>query len=79
MTDNIAILDGFTDAVVAISNHCELYLLVKPETDLTDTFTAWDTVEQEYIKVNGWLFTFEDDDMTDDSLYNDETILEEEF
>ena len=66
MTDNIAILDGYTKAVTAVSAHCELYLLVTEKTDLTDRFEAWDTVEQEYIMVSGWLFVFEDDEISND-------------
>jgi len=56
MTDNIAILDGYTQAVEAEYDDGTLYLLVKPDTDFDSTFKAWDTDEQEYIYVNGWLF-----------------------
>ncbi|MBY5581869.1 hypothetical protein [Rhizobium leguminosarum] len=60
MTDNVAVLDGFTREIIADSGNHTLYLLVKPTTDFGDRFKAWDMDEQEYIHVNGWLFTCED-------------------
>ena len=60
MTDNVAILDGFTRQVQATSDQYDLLLLVKPGTDLTCGFKAWDCDNQEYILVNGWNFIFED-------------------
>ncbi len=56
MSDNTAILEGYTREVVAIGGGTDLYLLVKPDTDFGDTFKAWDTDSQEFIRVNGWLF-----------------------
>lgn len=56
MSDNVAVLDGYTREVHLISDACELYLLVKPDVDLDDTFRAWDMDNQEWIRVNGWLF-----------------------
>jgi hypothetical protein len=60
MTDNVATLRGFTRYVLADSDQVSLHLLIKPDTDLDSTFRAWDTDEQTWIKVNGWLFSFED-------------------
>lgn len=60
MTDNIAVLEGFTREVVATSQVVDLFLLVKPDTDFDDVFKAWDMDEQEFIRVNGWLFRFDD-------------------
>lgn len=66
MTDNIAVLDGYTREVIgeaglAAHDGCiALYLLVKPETDLGERFRAWDMDAQEYITVNGWLFSFDE-------------------
>ena len=60
MTDNVAVLDGFTREVIADSDRHTLYLLVKPDTDFDDRFRAWDTDEQEFIFVNGWLFSVDD-------------------
>lgn len=60
MTDNVAVLDGFTREVMAVSDGCDLHLLVKPETDFSDCFKAWDCDEQAFIRVNGWLFTYDD-------------------
>jgi hypothetical protein len=57
MTDNVAVLAGYTREVIAMGGGLDLYLLVKPDTDFEDTFKAWDTDNQEFILVNGWLFT----------------------
>ena len=59
MSDNVAVLDGYTLEVIASCDDLDLYLMIKPGTDLDSTFRAWDTDEQELIAVNGWLFTFE--------------------
>lgn len=59
MTDNIAVLDGYTESVVGTATDgSELHLLIRPGTDLDDSFRAWDCDMQEFIRVNGWLFTF---------------------
>lgn len=59
MGDNHAILSGYTAEVVATCSEHELYLLVKPDTNFEDTFKAWDTDNQEFIRVNGWLYQVE--------------------
>lgn len=56
MTDNVAVLEGFTKEVTLENDQVTLYLLIKPETDLNDAFKAWDTDMQEFITVYGWLF-----------------------
>ena len=61
MTDNVAILKGYTKEIIATNDHgLELFLLVQPDADLDDRFKAWDTDCQEFIRVNGWLFSIED-------------------
>lgn len=60
MTDNVAKLAGFTKEVFAESDEYDLYLLVKPDADLNGTFKAWDTDEQAFVSVNGWLFSISD-------------------
>ena len=60
MTDNVAVLDGYTREVNADCIEHNLDLLIKPDTDLDGTFRAWDMHGQEFIRVNGWLFTFEE-------------------
>ena len=57
MTDHIATVKGYTREVTAVSADNELYLLVKPDTDFDATFRAWDTDNQEFIRVNGWLYS----------------------
>ena len=56
MTDNVAVLAGFTREVTAENSQFTLDLLVQPGTDFDDTFKAWDLTEQEFILVNGWMF-----------------------
>lgn len=52
--------DGFTVEVFASSSEVDLELLVRPDTDYDSTFEAWDTSEQEMLRVNGWLFIIEE-------------------
>jgi len=56
MSYNVAVMAGFTVEVIATCSEHELYLLVRPDTDFESTFKAWDTDNQEWIKVNGWLY-----------------------
>jgi len=58
MSDNGAVLDGYTREVIAVSDTQDLHLLIQPGTDLDSRFKAWCTDEQEYVWVNGWLFIF---------------------
>lgn len=58
MTDNVAVLDGYIQEVTLSNDQgLELFLLVKPDADLNDRFKAWDMDQQEFIMVNGWLFS----------------------
>ena len=59
MSDNVAVLDGYKVEVVATCSEHDLYLLVKPDTDFESTFKAWDTDNQEFIRVNGWLYSID--------------------
>ena len=60
MSNNIAVLDGYTQEVHAIAGEgLELYLLVKPDTDFDGHFRAWDMDAQEFITVTGWMFNIE--------------------
>lgn len=60
MTDNIAVLEGFTKELIGSSDSYDLHILVKPHADLDGNFKAWCCDEQEFIYVRGWLFTFEE-------------------
>lgn len=60
MTDNIAVLAGYTREVWGSSQEFEGPLLIKPDTCLDSTFKAWDMDNQEYLLINGWLWTFEE-------------------
>jgi hypothetical protein len=60
MTDNTAIIAGYTHEIIADADTgLSLNLLVKPGIDYNDTFRAWDMDGQEFIRVNGWLFSCE--------------------
>lgn len=59
MTDNVAILKGYTREVTADCPAYSLNLLVMPGQDYDDTFKAWDMDEQEWLLVDGWLWSFE--------------------
>ena len=63
MTDNVAVLKGYTVEIEAENGQgLVLNLLVKPGTDYDDVFRAWDMNEQEFIRVNGWLFAIDEAD-----------------
>jgi len=59
MSDNIAVLDGYTEGYLASCSEADLFILVKPHTDMDSNFKAWDTDNQEYVRINGWLWNFE--------------------
>jgi hypothetical protein len=61
MTDNVAMLDGYTEELCMDCDEHQLYLLIKPGTDLDGEFKAWDTDCQEFINVNGWLYAIVDE------------------
>lgn len=50
---------GYTQAIMASGGCYDLELLIKPDTDLDDRFTAFDVDNGEYLAINGWLFSFE--------------------
>ena len=55
MTDNVAVLDGYTSEVYGEYQGADFHLLVKPGTDLSQSFRAWNMDDQEYVNVNGWV------------------------
>lgn len=59
MTDNVAVLQGYTEEITGEYNGTQLDLLIKPDTDVDSRFKAWDMHGQEFIYVNGWLTCFE--------------------
>ena len=59
MSDNTAILAGYTDEVIGDCEVATLHLFIKPDTDLDSTFKAYDADNCEWINNNGWLWTFE--------------------
>ena len=59
MSDNIAVLDGYTQELLANRLGKETHILVKPDTNFRELFKAWNCDEQKYIYLEGWLYTFE--------------------
>ena len=60
MSDNTAILAGFTIEVMASNAAHDIHLFIKPGTDLGERFKAYDADECEFVFVNGWLFSFDE-------------------
>lgn len=58
MTDNVAILEGYTKEVWGECAIAEGPFLVKPDADLDDFVKVWDMDNQEFIRLRGWLWTF---------------------
>lgn len=58
MSDNIAVLEGYTEGYLAECSSHDMFILVKPDTDFDSTFKAWDSDNQEFVRINGWLWTF---------------------
>lgn len=58
MTDNAAILEGYTDEWMANNGFVTFPILVKPGTDLRFEFRAWDMDNQEFIRLAGQMCTF---------------------
>ena len=55
MTDNVAILEGYTEEVYGEFEGMDLHFLVKKGTDLDQRFKVWDMDTQKFTQVNGWL------------------------
>ncbi len=60
MSDNTAILAGFTKEITANHADVELHLLVKPDTDYDTRFKAYCMDECEWVVVSGWQFDIEE-------------------
>lgn len=54
-TDNRAVMEGYTRHVEIEIGDCFFAALIKPDTDLDSTFKCFDTDNQEWLTVNGWL------------------------
>lgn len=70
MSDNTAILNGYTREIIADSGmDYMLHLFVKPDADLDGSFKAYDADECEWVRVSGWNFTIEDVALHSDATY----------
>lgn len=55
--DNAAVMQGFTRHVMLTLGDNYFAALVKPDTDLDSRFLCFDTDNQEWLRVNGWLLS----------------------
>lgn len=60
MSDSAAKAQGFTQEIFATGDVYEFQLLVKPDTDYDSRFKAWDMDGQEFLLINGWLYSIEE-------------------
>lgn len=58
MSDNIAVLDGYTHGYIATSIGYDMHVLVRPGTDLGTSFRAWDCDNQEFVVIHGYKWDF---------------------
>jgi hypothetical protein len=59
-TDNEAVMSGYTKPVMAVCDQHEFACLIKPDSDIDNVVKVFNTDDQEWIKLNGWLWTFEE-------------------
>jgi hypothetical protein len=53
MTDNVAVLEGFTREILIETPERVIFALVRPDTKFTGLYRAWDTDAQEFVKIKG--------------------------
>lgn len=53
MTDNVAMLDGYTKEILIETKDRVIFALVRPDTDFTGLYRAWDTDAQDYVELDG--------------------------
>ena len=54
-TDNAAMMAGYTRPVLIDIQHGSVAALVRPDQDFDDAFPCFDTDNQEWLTINGWL------------------------
>lgn len=59
-TDNAAVMQGFTKPIMVDCDIASFAALVKPDTDFDGSFKAFNTDDQEWLTVNGWLCLIEE-------------------
>lgn len=59
MSDNTAILAGYTRELLAEYQEGEMHVFVKPDADLDGVIRAYDADNCEWVRLNGWLFSFQ--------------------
>jgi hypothetical protein len=59
-TDNEAVSRGYTKPMLASSIQGEFACLARPGDDMDGVVKVFDTDNQEWIRLNGWNWSFED-------------------
>lgn len=59
-TDNEAVSRGYTVAMIASSIQGEFACLVRPDEDLDGVVKVFDTDNQEWVRLTGWNWSFEE-------------------
>jgi len=57
MSDNTAVLAGYTRELIVQGCYQDLHIFVKPNADLDGTFKAYDADECDWITINGWMIS----------------------
>ncbi len=60
MSDNTAILAGYTKEWLADCDVANMHIFAKPDEDFDSRFRAYDADNCEWVFINGWLWTFEE-------------------
>ena len=53
MTDNVAVLEGFTREIMIETRDRVIFALVRPDTNFAGCYRAWDTDAQEFVELHG--------------------------
>ena len=59
VTEQVTRSKGYTVPMMADSGAYSLECLVKPNADLDGTVTVWDRTDGSFVRLNGWLWSFE--------------------
>ena len=59
MSDNTAILAGYTVEYLASGGDYEIHVFAKPDADLDGCVRVYDADECEFIILNGWMWSFD--------------------
>lgn len=58
MSDNTAVLAGYTEELIAAYDDLDIHIMHQPNADLDTRVRVWNCDHQEFITINGWMFTY---------------------